>query len=348
MAFKITVQPSQHTFQAEAGESVLDAALRQGLMLPYGCRDGACGACRGKVLSGSVDHGKAQEYALGQADRDAGFALFCCAIPREDLVIEAREMRSSQEIPVKTLPVRVEKMSLAAPDVMLLELKLPASERLQFLAGQYIDILLKEGRRRSFSLANPPSDDTRLQLHIRRVPGGQFTEHVFTGMKERDLLRINGPHGSFFLREDSSKPMLLIAGGTGFAPIKAVIEHAIAEKQQRPMTLYWGGRRREDLYLAELAESWERTHSHFRFVPVLSEPLPEDAWNGRTGFVHAAAMQDYPDLSGHQVYVCGAPVMVAAARRDFVGQCGLPDEEFIADSFEFASEAPTTTLTTQR
>ncbi len=341
MGFKITVQPSRHTFQAEAGESILDAALRQGLMLPYGCRDGACGACRGKVLSGSVDFGKAQEYALAPADRDAGFALFCCAKPKENLVIEARELRSSQDIPVKTLPARVEKMTLAAPDVMILELKLPASERLQFLAGQYIDILLKDGRRRAFSLANAPHDGTRLQLHIRRVSGGQFTNHVFTTMKERELLRINGPHGSFFLREDSDKPMLLIAGGTGFAPIKAIIEHAIAENQQRPMTLYWGGRRREDLYLADLAEGWARTHSHFRFVPVLSEPAQDDRWTGRNGFVHAAAMQDFPDLSSHQVYVCGAPVMVAAARRDFVGQCRLPEEEFIADSFEFSSDAHT-------
>lgn len=341
MSFKITVQPSQHTFQAEAGESILDAALRQGLMLSYGCRDGACGACRGKVLSGSVDFGKAQEYALGPADREAGFALFCCAKPKEDLVIEAREMRSSQEIPVKTLPARVENMTLAAPDVMILELKLPTRERLQFLAGQYIDILLKDGRRRTFSLANAPHDDTRLQLHIRRVPGGQFTNHAFTVMKERDLLRINGPHGSFFLREDSDKPMLLVAGGTGFAPIKAVIEHAIAENHQRPMTLYWGGRRREDIYLSDLAEGWARTHAHFRFIPVLSEPAPDDRWTGRTGFVHAAAMQDFPDLSGHQAYVCGAPVMVAAARRDFVGQCRLPEDEFIADSFEFASDAHT-------
>lgn len=340
MGFKITVQPSQHAFQAETGESILDAALRQGLMMPYGCRDGACGACRGKVLSGSVDHGKAQDYALGAADRNAGLALFCCAKPKENLVIEVRELRSSQDIPVKTLPARVEKMTLAAPDVMILELKLPANERLQFLAGQYIDILLKDGRRRSFSLANAPHDDARLQLHIRRVPGGHFTNHVFTAMKERDLLRINGPHGSFFLREDSDKPMLLVAGGTGFAPIKAVIEHAIAEKQQRPMILYWGGRRREDVYLSRLAEDWARAHPHFRFVPVLSEPVPDDRWSGRTGFVHVAAMQDFPDMSGLQAYVCGTPAMVAAARADFGGQCNLHDNEFIADSFEFSGDVP--------
>jgi len=341
MGFTIAVQPSGHTFQAEAGESVLDAALRHGLMMRYGCRDGACGACKGKVLSGSVDYGKADPYALTEADRAAGLALFCCARPLEDLVIEAREIRSAQEIRVRTLPARVERMTLAAPDVMILELKLPNNERFEFLAGQYIEILLKDGGRRAFSLANAPRENGRMQLHIRRMPGGRFTTHVFTTMKERDLLRVNGPHGSFFLRDDSDKPMLLVAGGTGFAPIKAVVEQAIAKELQRPLTLYWGGRRREDIYLSELAEGWERDYPHIRFIPVLSDPAPDDRWSGRTGFVHVAAMQDFPDLSGCQAYICGAPAMIAAARRDFVGQCGLPEDEFIADSFELSSDTKT-------
>jgi CDP-4-dehydro-6-deoxyglucose reductase len=339
MGFQITVEPGRHVFEAGADEPILDAALRHGLMVPYGCRDGVCGACRSKVLSGQVDHGKIPPVGLGPAEREAGYALLCCARAQSNVVIEAKEMRSSAEIPVKTLPARVEKMTLAAPDVMLLELKLPASERLQFLAGQYIDILLKDGRRRAFSLANAPHDDARLQLHIRRIPGGHFTEHVFTAMRERDLLRINGPHGGFFLREDSARPILLIAGGTGFAPVKAIVEHALAEESQRPMTIYWGGRRREDLYLNTLGEGWMRTHAHIRYTPVLSESAQDDEWAGRTGLVHLAAMQDIPDLSAHQVYVCGAPAMVAAARRDFVGQCGLPEHEFFADAFEYAGDA---------
>ena len=337
MGFRITVAPGRHAFEGEPGETILDAALRHGLLLPHECRDGACGSCRGKVLSGSVDHGKAQLQTLTEADRAAGQALFCCAVPLEDLVIEPREAPRAQAIPVRTLPARVDRMTRAAPNVMLVELRLPAGEPFRFLAGQYVEILLKDGRRRAFSLANAPHDDVRLQLHIRRIPGGNFTEHVFTAMKERDLLRINGPHGSFFLREDSRKPMLLVAGGTGFAPIKAVVEHAIAMGTTRPMALYWGARREEDLYLRTLAEGWAERHPWFRFVPVLSEP--DAAWSGRTGLVHAAAMRDVPDLSGHQAYVCGAPAMVAAARRDFVGQCGLPEEEFIADAFEFASDA---------
>ncbi|MEI7429210.1 MAG: CDP-6-deoxy-delta-3,4-glucoseen reductase [Betaproteobacteria bacterium] len=338
MGFKISVQPSQHEFQAEAGETILDAALRHGLMMPYGCRDGACGACRGKVIEGMVDHGKAQIYSLGESEREEGFALFCCASAQSDLVIESREVRSAVEIPVRTLPARVEKLTRVAPDVMLVELRLPPGERLQFFAGQYIDILLKEGRRRAFSLANAPHDDRCLQLHVREIPGGVFTGHVFSAMKERDMLRLNGPHGSFFLREDSAKPILLVAGSTGFAPIKAIVEHALAECIKRPMTIYWGGRRRSDLYLEELAAGWADKYANITFIPVLSESPESDGWQGRSGFVHEAAMEDFPDLSGHQVYVCGSPAMVAAARRDFVGKCSLPEIEFIADSFEFSND----------
>jgi len=338
MSFQVSVQPSRHSFQAEPDETILEAALRQGLALPYGCRDGACGACRGKVLSGSIEHGKAQTHALSEADRAAGLALFCCARAQSDLSIECKEVRSLQDVPVKTLPARVQKMTRAAPDVMIVELKLPANERLQFLAGQYIDILLKDGRRRAFSLANAPHDDACLQLHIRQVAGGQFSEQVFGAMKERDILRLNGPHGSFFMREESAKPMLLVAGGTGFAPIKAIVEHAIAEKCQRPMHIYWGGLARADLYLPELGAQWAAEHPHIRFVPVLSAAPASDAWSGRSGFVHHAAMQDLPDLSGYQAYVCGSPAMVAAAQRDFVAQCNLPEAEFFADSFEFAND----------
>lgn len=344
MGFQISVQPSGHVFTAEADESILDAALRQGFTLPYGCRDGACGSCRGKVLSGTVDHGRAQKTSLSEAERQAGGALFCCASARSDLVIESRELRSGQELPAKTLPARVHKLTRVASDVMIVELKLPPNQRLQFFAGQYIEILLKEGRRRAFSLANAPHDDSCLQLHIRQVPGGFFTGQVFSSLQERDLLRFNGPHGGFYLREDSNKPMLLVAGGTGFAPIKAIVEHALAEGSNRPMTIYWGGRRRDDLYLQSLAEQWAREHAHIAFVPVLSDPPEGDDWQGRRGFVHAAAMADFPDLSGHQVYVCGSPAMVLAARRDFVGQCQLPEGEFFADSFDYASDAarPTT------
>lgn len=338
MSFTVTIQPSGHTLSAETDESILEAALRQGLTLPYGCRDGACGACRGKVLSGDVDHGKAQSHALTDTDRDAGFALFCCAQPRSNLVIESREVRKAGDIPVKTLPARVQQLERAAPDVMIVKLKLPTNERLQFLAGQYIDILLKDGKRRSFSLANAPHDDEFLEVHIRHMAGGLFTEQVFAQMKEKDILRFNGPHGTFFLREDSKKPMVMVAGGTGFAPIKSVVEHAIAENCERSITVYWGGRTLVDLYQLSHAKNWAVAHANIRFIPVLSEPSAADGWSGRTGLVHQAVMADFPDLSTHQVYACGAPAMIAAAKRDFSGGCKLPESEFFADSFDFAND----------
>ncbi|WP_434514111.1 CDP-6-deoxy-delta-3,4-glucoseen reductase [Dechloromonas sp. ARDL1] len=336
MRYQVTVQPSGRQFTAEADETLLDAALRQGLTMPYGCKDGACGACKGHVQSGTVDHGNAQAHALKDDEKAAGMALYCCAKARSDLSIECRQITSANQIPAKTLPSRIEKLEKLAPDVIELHLRLPASERLQFLAGQYIDILLKDGRKRSFSLANAPHDDALLQLHIRHVPGGVFTDQVFSTMKVRDILRFNGPHGSFYLREDSAKPMILLAGGTGFAPIKAIVEHAIAENCQRPMAIYWGARARVDLYQNALPEKWADEHANIRYVPVLSEPAGSDNWTGRTGLVHQAVLADFPDLSGHQVYACGAPVMIEAAKRDFMAQ-GLPEEEFFADAFSFSS-----------
>jgi CDP-4-dehydro-6-deoxyglucose reductase len=224
-------------------------------------------------------------------------------------------------------------MQRLTDDVMALHLKLPANEKLVFLAGQYIEFLLKDGGRRSFSMANAPHDAELIQLHVRHVAGGQFTDHVFNKMKERDILRCEGPLGTFFLREDSDKPIVFVASGTGFAPIKAIIEHMFHKGIDRPMTLYWGGRRPKDLYMNELVAAWAAEHAGFKYVPVISEALPEDDWSGRTGFVHRAAMQDYPDLSSHQVYACGVPIMVDSAKRDFLAHCKLPEDEFYADSF---------------
>lgn len=337
MSYQITVQPSGRQFAAEADETLLDAALRQGLTLPYGCKDGACGACKGKVLAGSVDHGKAQAHALKDEEKAAGLALYCCARAESDLTIECRQLGSASDIPVKTLPARIEKLEKLAPDVIELHLRLPAAERLQFWAGQYIDILLKDGKKRSFSLANAPHDDAVLQLHIRHVAGGLFTEQVFSTMKVRDILRFSGPHGSFYLREDSKKPIILLAGGTGFAPIKAIVEHAMAEQCTRPMFIYWGAKARADLYQDALPARWAAEHAHIQYIPVLSEPAAGDAWHGRTGFVHQAVLADFPDLSGYQVYACGAPVMIDAARSDFVATGGLPEEEFFADAFSFSA-----------
>jgi len=330
---KVTVQPSGQGFEVQEGESVLAAALRQGVMLPYGCKNGACGSCKGKVLAGAVDYGHYHARVLTEAERTHGKALFCQAKPLGDLVIECRTIGAAKDIAVRMLPCRVQQLTRAADDVMIVQLKLPANERLQFLAGQYIDFLLKGGERRSFSMANAPHADELIELHIRHVAGGSFTDHVFGKMKERDILRLEGPLGSFFLREDSAKPIVLVASGTGFAPIKSIIESAFHRNVARPMVLYWGCRRPKDLYLNALPEKWAREHAHFRYVPVVSEARAEDQWSGRTGFVHRAVMEDFADLSRHQAYACGVPVMVDCARRDFTTLRALPEDEFYADSF---------------
>ncbi len=335
----ITLSPGGQAFQVESHESVLTAALRSGLVIPYGCKNGACGSCKGKIISGSVDYGVYQEKALPAAEREQGKALFCQAKPLSDCVLEARLVGKAGDIQVKTLPCRIHSLHKVTHDVIVLKLKLPANERLQFLAGQYLEFLLRDGKRRSFSMGNAPHDDELVEIHVRHVPGGQFTDHVFGKMKEKDILRFEAPLGTFFLREDSDKPIVFVASGTGFAPIKSIIEHAMNKGIVRPMTLYWGGRRPHDLYMNELAQKWaSESGAFFKYVPVISDALPEDNWQGRTGFVHRAVMEDFPDLCAHQVYACGVPIMVDSARADFLAHCKLPEDEFYADSFTTAAD----------
>ncbi len=339
MSFRITIQPSGHSYTVEEGETILEAALREGFALPYGCRDGACGSCKGTILAGEFDYGDVQETALSLADREAGKALFCCAKPLSDLTIECREVNAVKDIPVKIMPCRVHKMEKCSADVMVLYLKLPANERLQFLAGQYIDILMKDGKRRAFSIANAPHQDEFIELHVRNIAGGAFTEYVFGGMKEKDILRFEGPLGTFFLREDSDKPIVFIAGGTGFAPLKGILEHAFASGTRREMVLYWGAHALPDLYMLDLPRKWQEMYVNFKFIPVLSDPSPEDNWQGRTGLVHEAVLADFADLSGHQVYACGAPAMVETAHQAFTTTRGLPEDEFFSDAFLFSKDS---------
>jgi CDP-4-dehydro-6-deoxyglucose reductase len=337
MPFQITIQPSGHTYTAEADETVLEGALREGFTLPYGCRNGACGSCKGKIVAGQVDYGDHQQATLTEEEKANGLALFCCATPLSDLVIECREVGVAKDIQIKTIPCRVQKLEKASHDVVVMSLKLPASERMHFLAGQYIDILLKDGKRRSFSLANAPHDEEALQLHIRHVAGGTFSEYVFTQMQEKAILRFEGPLGTFFLREESAKPIVFLATGTGFAPIKSIVEHALHSGAQRPMTLYWGARHLQDIYMYDLPLTWQQAHANFTFVPVLSQPSPEDHWTGRVGHVQDCVLADHPDVSGLQVYACGSPGMVEDAHKKLVA-AGLPDEEFYSDAFTFARD----------
>jgi CDP-4-dehydro-6-deoxyglucose reductase len=341
MTFTITVEPSGRTFTAEPDEAMLAAGIRQGIGLPYGCKDGACGSCKCKLVSGSVVHGHHQPKALSADEEAAGYVLTCCGVPHSDVVLESRQVTEAGAFPIKKMPVRVNAMERASHDVIVLRLQLPASDTFQYHAGQYVEFLLRDGDRRSYSMANAPhtqATQPALELHLRHMPGGKFTDHVFSAMKEKDILRIEGPYGSFFLREDSDKPLVLLASGTGFAPIKAVIEHMLHKGISRPATLYWGGRRPADLYQSAWIEARLTEMPNLRYVPVVSNALPEDAWTGRTGFVHHAVLQDFPDLSGHEVYACGAPIVVESAHRDYVAQAGLPDEAFFADSFTSAAD----------
>ena len=330
---QVRLEPSGHTFEVRSGETLLEAALRQGIGLPYGCRNGACGACKGVLRSGSLAYGEYQERALHDAEKAAGKALTCCTTALTDIVFEVRELSGAKDLAIRTLPCRVEKVERPAEDVAIISLKLPAGERLQFLAGQYIDILMKDGKRRSFSMASAPHDDAFLQLHVRKTPGGAFSKYVFEEMRERAILRFEGPLGTFYLREDSDKPMIFVAGGTGFAPIKAQIEHLLHHGDDRPVVLYWGVRSRSDLYLPELPARWQAESPSFSYVPVLSDPLPGDEWPGRTGFVHQAVLDDFADLSGYQVYACGAPGMTDIAKQTFVEQRRLLADEFYCDAF---------------
>jgi len=336
MSLTVIVRPAERSFQVERDEPILTAAIRAGIGLPYGCKDGACGTCKSRLLEGRVIHGAHQLKALSVAEEDAGLILPCCATPQTDCVIEARMVPGAGEHPVLRMPCRVMAMERRAPDVVVLRLQLPANQAFQFRAGQYLEFILRDGRRRSYSMATAPSKlgtPPSIELHLRHLPGGVFTDHVFGAMKDKEILRMEGPYGSFFLREESDKPIVLLASGTGLSPIKAIIEHMQVKDIRRPAVLYWGCRSRVDLYLHEWAEQAAQSMPNLRYVPVLSEPRPEDGWRGRTGLVHEAVMQDLPDLSGHQVYACGVPIMVESARRDFVTRCALPDEEFYADAF---------------
>lgn len=337
MSYQVTIQSSGHTFTVESTETVLDAALRQGVVLPYGCRNGACGSCMGSVLDGRIGYADGMPAALTEAEAAADRALFCQAHPVSDLTIQVHEVDAMRDIEVKTLPCRVEKLEHLAHDVIRIYLKLPASQRLQFLAGQYLDVLLKDHEPRAFSIANPPHADEFIELHIRYVQGGLFTDQVFHHMQEKALLRIRGPLGTFFLREDSARPIILIGGGTGFAPLKGMLEHAFEIGIQRPIHLFWGVRARRDLYLDELPADWLQVRENFTYTPVLSEPLPGDDWDGETGLVTDRVVQHYPDLSEHEIYMSGPPVMVEAGHTLFV-QHRLEESRFFSDAFEYAAK----------
>ena len=342
MSYQVSIKPSDKAFAVETGQSILEAALAENIVLPYGCKDGACGSCKAKVLDGQIDQGPHSMGALKPEEVAQGFALMCCAYPLSDVTVEARVVEGVGDIPIRKMPCRVASMDLPAPDVAVLRLQLPANEQLQYLAGQYVEIILRDGDRREYSMASAPDEAGAIELHIRHMPGGKFTESIFGDakppVKEKAILRFEGPMGTFFLREDTEKPIVMVASGTGFAPIKAIVEHMIQKDIRRPIALYWGGRRPHDLYMNALCEQWAAEHEHITYIPVVSDALPEDNWQGRTGFVHSAALADIPDMSGHEVYACGAPIVVDSARAEYTSAGKLPEDAFFADSFTTAAD----------
>ena len=336
MTFQVSVQPSGRSFSVDKDETILTAGIRQGVGLPYGCKDGACGSCKCLKVSGDIQMSAYQSKALSDEELAKGMVLTCRATALSDVVLESRQVTSADAFSIRKMPVRIASLEKVSADVMRISLQLPSTENMQFHAGQYVEFLLRDGSRRAYSIANAPhtlvAGAPVIDLHIRHMPGGKFTDHVFDAMKEKEIQRIEAPFGGFYLREDSDKPMVLLASGTGFAPIKALLEHMQHKNIQRPARLYWGGRRPSDLYMNDWIMAQLAHMPNLQYIPVVSDALPEDNWSGRTGFVHASVLQDLPDLSAHQVYACGAPVVIESAQRDYAAH-GLPAEEFFADSF---------------
>ncbi|MEN8169257.1 MAG: CDP-6-deoxy-delta-3,4-glucoseen reductase [Pseudomonadota bacterium] len=334
MSFTVHVMPSGREFTVEGGETILDGALRNGLAFPYGCRGGACGACKAKLLEGSVNYDN-EPMALSEEELAENISLLCVATAASDLTVEIKEVDAIEDIPVKTMPTKVASMQRLNEDVMSLHLTLPETERMQYLAGQYVEFILKDGRRRAFSIANAPHDDETLEFHIRHIKGGEFTSHVFDDMSDGEILRIEGPLGSFFLREESELPIIMLATGTGFGPVKGIIEHAIAEHSHRRIYLYWGARNIDGLYMNELAEKWAEQNANIEYRPVLSRP--DETWDGRTGHVQDAVLADFDDLSGHELYACGHPQMVHSAKDALVAR-GMNPDDCYSDAFEYAKD----------
>lgn len=342
--FQVKNLRSGVTFTVNEGESVLSAALRQGVMLPYSCKNGTCGSCKGQLESGDVHYPFHPPLALEKSEIAEGKALFCQAAPVDDLVIQAREIEAVRDIQVRKMPARVIEKTLMAPDVMRIRLKLPSAQRLQFLAGQYLEILAPEGKRRAFSIASPPQSEDVIDLHIRHVEGGGYTSWVFEELKVRDIVRFEAPLGTFFVRNDQTeRPLLMVGGGTGFAPLKSMIECLLSHGDTRPLHLFWGAATPAELYMHEQVQQWEVDNAHINYTSALSEVESSEASGSFTGLVHEAVLDAYPDLSAFDIYISGPPAMVETGRKAFL-EHGAEKRRIFFDSFEFGLDVPVRVL----
>ena len=333
---QVTLVPSGQDFTAERDEPVLAAALRAGLNLPHSCKGGHCSSCLARIVSGTIAYPGERPVGITDDEARGGYALLCQARALTDLRVEAREMRPAPEVDVRSLPCRIERKVALAPDVMAVFLRLPAVEALHHRAGQYLDIMLSEGRRRRFSIASAPADGPLVELHVRRASTSGFTAQLFDVLRPGALLRIEGPLGQFWLRAESARPALMVGGGTGYAPLRAMLRQMIATGDRRAVTLYWGARDLDGLYEDAWLRDLELTRPGFRYCPVLSEP-PQIAANARSGLVHEVVLADHPDLSAFEVYASGPPTMIETIRERF-SAAGLPREQLHFDSFDYAPD----------
>lgn len=323
--FVVKFEPSNVELPCSGDSTMLDTALEAGYFPRHSCRRGECRACETRIVSGEVRYGG----GVAPDGVKPGHCLTCLAIPATDVVLDTPEVSNVPGRRIVKTGARVTAVDRISDDVTVVRLQVPAAVEFGFDAGQYVDVVLRDGARRSYSMANAPTSDGQIEWHIRAMPGGRFSQHVYQNLKPRDLLRVEGPFGSFVLR-DTAAPLIFLASGTGYAPIASMIRAHDDRVSARGATFYWGGRRRADLYAMEEAEAWAKSAPGLKFVPVLSDP--EDDWAGRTGFVHDAVQKDHPNLSNFEVYACGNPLMIDAACQAF-RECGLPEENFLSDSF---------------
>lgn len=333
MKSRVTLLPIQQEITADAATTVLDAALNAGINLPHSCRAGHCSSCRARILQGSVTYPKGRPLGLMIEEEREGFALLCQAHPATaELTLEVRQIvPPTPDIQVKTLPCRIERTRPLAADVMQIFLRLPSNETFHFAAGQYLDFLLSRNRRRSFSIASPPHDSALLELHVRRVDDGEFTRTLF-GENRPSVLRMEAPLGQFWFREESHRPAILIAGGTGFAPLKAMLRHLLERRDGRSLHLFWGARSQEDLYEHDQVREWCQRYPNLQYTPVVSLAQDEAFEHG---WVHDAVLRTIPLLTNWDVYASGPPQMIEAIRSQFP-QHGLPESQLFFDSFDYA------------
>ncbi len=331
MSYQVDVQPSGHVFSATEDQTILEAALKEGIMLRHSCREGTCGTCKGKVLSGQVDHADTDLAVLSQAERDEGYALFCRAKTSSDLQVYAPEVSDLKGISIQKTAARVASLERVSDDVVIVQLALPPTMPFNYFPGQYAEVILKDGSRRSYSMASLPGADSQLEWHIRNT-GGVFSAFAYNDLKERALLRLEGPFGTFYLR-DTAKPMVFLASGTGFAPIKGLLTQLEQQQNTRPVSMYWGGRKLSDLYMHQWMKDFAAKHTWVTYTPVLSETTASDNWDGATGYVHNQVLADFDSLADYEVYACGNPLMVDSAKDDFIAKRALNEENFFADAF---------------